>query len=72
MNGYRFEVALRGDKILVTESVELDGIPALGHRLRVTLRPTGEVDLFIVGITWYHAPGALSKSGLLTLSESPP
>ena len=72
MTGYRFDVVLRDNKIMITETVELDGVPMVGHRLRVTLKHLGEVDLHIVAITWFHAPGALSKSGLLTLSESPP
>jgi len=72
VTGYRFDVVLRDNKIMITETVELDGVPMVGHQLRVSLKHVGEVDLHIVAITWFHAPGALSKSGLLTLSESPP
>lgn len=68
MTGYSFELALREPGPLAMETVELDGIPLPGHKLRVTLHGV-ERDLFIIQITWFHAPGALSKSGLLTLSE---
>ena len=72
MTGFLFDVGLRDDQDMTTETVELDGVPMVGHLLRVTLKHVGEVDLHIVAITWFHAPGALSKSGLLTLSESLP
>lgn len=71
MTGFRFDLALREPGRLTLETVELDGIPAVGHKLRVMCDGV-EADLFITTITWFHAPGALSKSGLLTLSESPP
>jgi len=73
MTGYRFTLALAeaGLDALVTEMVELDGIPGLGHRLRVRL-DSGEADLWITGITWFHSPGALSPSGQLTLSGHMP
>lgn len=69
MTGFRFD--LSGPAGLSPATVELDGIPMVGHRLRVTLAGA-ETDLFINGITWFHAPGALSKSGMLTLSDTPP
>ena len=69
MTGFRF--ALSGPGRLSLDLVELDGIPRPGDRLRV-VRDGVEADLVIVSITWFHAPGALSKSGLLTLSETPP
>ena len=69
MTGFRFDVI--GPGKIEPETVELDGVPIIGHRLRV--RQNGEArDLYIVVVTWFHAPGALSKSGLLTLSENPP
>ncbi len=71
MSGFRFDVELHGPGLLITNTVELDGIPVIGHRVRVRLkRDTGPVDadLPITGITWFHAPSALSKSGLLVLS----
>lgn len=68
MTGFRFDLALREPGQLAQDTVELDGIPLVGHKLRV-VRDGGEVDLYITAITWFHAPGALSKSGLLTLSE---
>lgn len=68
MTGFRFDLALREPGRLAMETVELDGIPVIGHKLRV-MRDGAEMDLFIIAITWFHAPGALSKSGLLTLSE---
>ncbi|WP_431283946.1 hypothetical protein ACQW02_03810 [Humitalea sp. 24SJ18S-53] len=73
MTGFRFDVALAPGEAgtLVTELVELDGIPAIGHRLRVRLkRDAGqiELDLMITGITWFHAPSNMSKSGLLVLA----
>ncbi len=71
MTGFRFDLALREAGRLMTETVELDGIPAVGHKLRVT-RDGAEIDLTIIAVTWFHAPGALSKSGLLTLSEHVP
>lgn len=73
MTGFRFALALRepGTAHLVTEMVELDGIPAIWHRLRVRATE-GEVDFWIVGITWFHAPGALSLSGELLLSGHQP
>ncbi len=71
MTGFRFDVALREPGRLATETVELDGIPIIGHKLRVT-RDGAETDVFITAITWFHAPGALSKSGLLTLSGHMP
>jgi len=73
MTGFRFALALRdsGAASLVTEMVELDGIPAIGHRLRVRVTG-GEADLWIAGITWFHAPGALSLSGELFLSGNQP
>ncbi len=69
MTGFRFD--LTGPGRLSPEAVELDGIPSLGHRLRVIL-DGADADLFIIAITWFHAPGALSKSGLLTLSGHMP
>ena len=51
--------------------VELDAIPAIGHRLRVKL-PDGEADLFIAEIIWFHSPGALSPSGQLILTGHRP
>jgi hypothetical protein len=69
MTGFTFDLALReaaGQPAL--DAVELDGIPLIGQKLRIT-RHGEERDLFITQITWFHAPGALSKSGLLTLSE---
>jgi len=68
MTGFTFDLALRESGQPALESVELDGIPLIGHKLRIT-RNGLERDLFIIQITWFHAPGALSKSGLLTLSE---
>ena len=67
MAGFRFDLA--GPGRFAPETVELDSIPAVGHRLRIMLNGV-ERDLLITAITWFHAPGALSKSGLLTLSES--
>ncbi len=67
MTGFRFDIALREPGLLAPETVELDGIPLIGHKLRVW-RDGVEADLFIIHVTWFHAPGALSKSGLLTLS----
>ena len=69
MTGFRF--VLSGPGRLSPDLVELDGIPRPGDRLRV-VRDGVETDLVIVSITWFHAPGALSKSGLLTLSDTPP
>jgi len=69
MTGFRFDV--EGPGTLSPPTVELVGIPLIGHRLRVT-RAGAEVDLHIFAVTWFHAPGALSKSGLLTLSDTPP
>jgi hypothetical protein len=71
LTGFRFDLALHEPGRLAMDTVELDGIPVVGHKLRV-MRDGAEVDLFITGITWFHAPGALSKSGLLTLSEHSP
>lgn len=71
MTGFRFDLALREPGRLTMDTVELDGIPAVGHKLRV-MRDGVELDLFITAIIWFHAPGALSKSGLLTLSEHLP
>jgi hypothetical protein len=75
MTGFRFDVVLAGNEpgMLITELVELDGIPAIGHRLRVRLkRDAGpvDVDFVIAGITWFHAPSNMSKSGLLVLGGS--
>lgn len=69
MTGYRFTLAMAeaNSGALVTEMVELDGIPGIGHRLRVRL-DSGEADLWITDITWFHSPGALSPSGQLSLS----
>ena len=69
VTGFRFDVAAPGP--VSPALVELDGIPAIGHRLRVTLNGR-LVDLPITAITWFHAPGALSKSGLLTLGDFQP
>ena len=73
MTGFRFLLALRESGLgpLKTEMVELDGIPAIGHRLRVRM-PDGEADLFITEIIWLHSPGALSPSGQLILSGHRP
>ena len=71
MTGFRFDVALRNGGRLDTETVELDGDPLLGHRLRVK-RNGADTAPFTTGITWFHAPGGLSKSGLLTLAETAP
>ena len=73
MTGFRFLLTLRDANLgpLKTEIVELDGIPAIGHRLRVRL-PDGEADLFIAEIIWLHSPGALSPSGQLILSGHRP
>lgn len=73
MTGFRFLLALREPSLgpLTTEMVELDGIPAIGHRLRVTL-PDGEADLFIAKIIWLHSPGALSPSGQIILTGHRP
>ena len=73
MTGYRFLLALREPGLgpLGTEMVELDGVPAIGHRLRVRL-PDGEADLFIAEIIWLHSPGALSPSGQLILTGHRP
>ena len=69
VTGFRFDVTAPGP--VSPALVELDGIPAIGHRLRVTLN--GRLgDLPIIAITWFHAPGALSKSGLLTLGDFQP
>lgn len=69
MTGYRFLIALREPGLgpLSDEMVELDGVPALGHRLRVRL-PDGTADLIIAEIIWFHSPGALSPSGQLILT----
>lgn len=69
MTGFRFLLALRESSLgpLKTDMVELDGIPAIGHRLRVRL-PDGEADLLIAEIIWLHSPGALSPSGQLILT----
>ena len=69
MTGFRFDII--GPGRLSPETVELDGVPRRGDRLRVG-RDGAEADLFIIVVTWFHAPGALSKSGLLTLSDTPP
>ena len=73
MTGFRFALALReaSPGRLVTEMAELDGIPTIGHRLRVTL-DSGEADMWIVDITWFHSPGALSPTGQLLLSGQRP
>jgi len=73
VTGYRFLIVLREPSLgpLKTEMVELDGIPAIGHRLRVGL-PDGEADLFIAEIIWFHSPGALSPSGQLILTGHRP
>ena len=73
MTGFRFALALReaSPGHLVTEMVELDGIPSIGHRLRIRL-DDGEADLWIVEIIWFHSPGALSPSGQLILSGQRP
>jgi hypothetical protein len=68
MTGFTFDLALREAGQPALDAVELDGIPQPGQKLRIT-RHGEERDLFIIQITWFHAPGALSKSGLLTLSE---
>jgi len=68
VTGFRFDLALREPGRLANEIAELDGIPLLGHKLRV-MRDGAQADMFIIAVTWFHAPGALSKSGLLTLSE---
>ncbi len=69
MTGYRFLLALREPGIgpLGTEMVDLDGVPSIGHRLRVKLAG-GEADLVIAEIIWFHSPGALSPSGQLILT----
>lgn len=74
MTGFRFELTLPGPHapLLATDQVELDGVPAPGHQLRVAWHGGEQRDLWVAGITWFHAPGSLSKSGLLTLSETPP
>lgn len=73
MTGFRFELALREPATgpLAMEVTELDGVPLIGHRLRVQVGGYTR-DLFIVDIIWFHAPGALSKSGQITLSGNPP
>lgn len=73
MTGFRFLVALREPGLgpLSDEMVELDGVPAIGHRLRVRL-PDGTADLFIAEIIWFHSPGALSPSGQLILTGHRP
>jgi hypothetical protein len=73
VTGFRFLVALREPGLgpLSDEMVELDGVPAIGHRLRVRL-PDGTADLFIAEIIWFHSPGALSPSGQLILTGHRP
>ena len=68
MTGFTFDLAFHEPGYPPLAAVELDGIPLIGHKLRIS-RHGQDHDLFIVQITWFHAPGALSKSGLLTLSE---
>ena len=68
VTGFRFDLA--GPAGVSPSTVELDGVSLIGHRLRIILSGQ-ETDLFIVGATWSHTPGGLSKSGLLTLSEAP-
>ncbi|WPB83443.1 hypothetical protein [Sediminicoccus rosea] len=73
MTGFRFLIALREPGLgpLSDEMAELDGVPAIGHRLRVRL-PDGTADLFIAEIIWFHSPGALSPSGQLILTGHRP
>jgi hypothetical protein len=73
VTGFRFLIALREPGLgpLSDEMVELDGVPAIGHRLRVRL-PDGTADLFIAEIIWFHSPGALSPSGQLILTGHRP
>ena len=73
MTGYRFTLALMEPSLgpLSTELVELDGVPSIGHRLRVK-RADREADPWITGVTWFRARGALSPSDQLILSGNRP
>ena len=67
VSGLRFDVAAPNP--VSPTLVELDGIRAVGLCVTVNGRL---VDLPITANTWFHAPGALSKSGLLTLGDFQP